>query len=197
MAYVQSDEITLCFYNKDPKSQIWFNNRHSKIVSQSAALATLFFNKACEKHLKEFLYLNPSFDSRCFQVPTLEEAVNVFLWREKDCTKNSITVAAQTFYSHKQLQGKNSSQKQEMLFQKGINWNDYPSFFKKGTYIQKVVKKSKFTFEEIDKLPLKHAARSNPNLEVERSCFEILDLPPLATILNKKEVILEGKKFLV
>lgn len=42
--------------------------------------------------------------------------------------------AGQAYFSHKQLEGLNSNQIQELLFQeKGINWNDYPTKFKRGS----------------------------------------------------------------
>lgn len=37
------------------------------------------------------------------------------LWRELDATRNSIQMAAQALYSHKQLHQKNTSEMQEML----------------------------------------------------------------------------------
>jgi tRNA(His) 5'-end guanylyltransferase len=78
----------------------------------------------------------PRFDARVYVVPTLEEAVNSFLWREQDATKNSITMAASAYYSHNELMNKNGSEKQEMLFQKEVNWNDYPTFFIRVSYVQ-------------------------------------------------------------
>jgi tRNA(His) 5'-end guanylyltransferase len=46
-------------------------------------------------------------------------------------------MAAQSVYSHKELHGKNTDDLQEMLFQKGINWNNYPSAAKRGRAIVK------------------------------------------------------------
>jgi hypothetical protein len=43
-------------------------------------------------------------------------------------------MATQALYGHKQLHQKNTSQMQEMLRQKGINWHDYPARFKRGGY---------------------------------------------------------------
>lgn len=38
------------------------------------------------------------------------------------------------YFSHKQLEGLNTNQIQELLFQeKGINWNDYPTKFRRGS----------------------------------------------------------------
>ena len=53
---------------------------------------------------------------------------------KQDATRNSISSAGQAHFSHKQLEGLNSNQIQELLFQeKGINWNDYPTKFKRGS----------------------------------------------------------------
>lgn len=73
------------------------------------------------------------FDARCFNIPK-EEVTNCILWRQQDATRNSISSAGQAHFSHKQLEGLNSNQIQELLFrEKGINWNDYPTKFKRGS----------------------------------------------------------------
>jgi tRNA(His) 5'-end guanylyltransferase len=47
-------------------------------------------------------------------------------------------MAAQSMFSHKELQGKSSSALQEMMFTiKGVNWNDYPVSCKNGTMVTK------------------------------------------------------------
>jgi tRNA(His) 5'-end guanylyltransferase len=102
-------------------------------------------------------------------------------------------MAAQSVFSHKELMNKNGSDKQEMLFQKGINWNDYPTFFKRGTYIQRKRVLTPFTSEEIEKLPVKHNARKDPNYVIERWIVDRVDLPPLSKIENKSDVIIFGK----
>lgn len=195
VAYTQSDEITLAWLSTNPKSEIWFGGRHSKMVSQLGALATLFFYRACLQFLPAgYAERLPTFDARVWQVPNRAEGANVFLWREMDATRNSINMAAQSVYPDKELFGKTSSEKQELLFQKGINWNDYPSFFKRGTYIQHQTLKTPFSPEELAILPPKHHAHSNPNLVIERHRFEMLNLPPLSQITNKEEVLFEGAK---
>jgi tRNA(His) guanylyltransferase len=190
--YTQSDEISLVYYNKDISSQMFFDGKIFKIISTLSSLATGFFNKNLSSFIPEKSHLMPTFDCRVFNVPDIHEASNAILWRELDATKNSISMAAQYYYSHKELDGKNSSEKQEMLFQKGINWNDYIAEFKRGTYIQRKRVLTKFTAEELAKLPAKHQARKNPDLMIERWTIDRLDLPPLMTIKNREEVILFG-----
>ncbi len=193
-AYTQSDEITLVWYSDSYESQTYFDGRLFKILSILPSVCSVYFNKQLGNYIPEKAHLMPVFDCRVFNVPTIEEAANVFYWRELDATKNSISMAAQNYYSHKELNGKNGSQKQEMLFQKGINWNDYPSFFKRGTYVQRTRRLTKFSTEEIGKLPAKHAAKLNPDLEIERWVISELDIPPLMKIKNREAVILFGEE---
>jgi len=193
VGYTQSDEITLAWYPAIG-SEIWFGGRIAKMVSQLAAHTTLHFYRACECWLPDFTDRRPlpTFDARVWNVPTLEEAANVFVWREQDATKNSITMAAQNYYTHKELHGKSSEQKQEMLFQKGVNWNDYPNHFKRGVYVQRRTEVHRFTTDEIDKLPPRHQARSNPNLTVQRSSFATLAISPITKIINREAVLFHG-----
>lgn len=190
--YTQSDEITLVWYTDKVDSSIYFDGRLFKMIGDLSAMASVFFNRELGKYLPEKVDKMPRFDARVYNVPTLDEAVNSFLWREQDATKNSISMAAQAFYSHKELMNKNGSQKQEMLFQKGINWNDYPSFFKRGTYVQRKRVVTPFTSDEIEKLPAKHNARRDPNFLVERWIIDRVELPKLSSIENSVDVILWG-----
>lgn len=194
MTYTQSDEITLCWLSGDPKSQIWFDGRHSKMVSVLAALATLEFNaQVLFRMTEEYQRKRPLFDCRVWTVPSRAEGANVFLWREMDATKNSISMAAHSIFSPKQCHGKNGGQKQEMLFQAGINWNDYPAFFKRGTFIQRRSVVRPFTTEEIHKLPPKHSARTNPDLTVERQDWRSIGMPPFRKVMNREAVVFDGE----
>lgn len=193
IAYVQSDEISLAWHSTDINSQIWFDGRVMKMTSQLAAQATLWFYKALSSFLPDHLERNPTFDARVWVVPNRTEAANYFVWREQDATKNSISMAAHTLYSNRELHGKNSSDKQEMLFQKGVNWNDYPAWAKRGTYIQRKRVLSSFTTSELEKLPLKHEARKNPDLQIERNKWLYVDMPIFTAIVNREDVIFEGE----
>ena len=130
--YTQSDEISLVWYFPDDVTQVPYGGKRFKLISDLAAQATLFFNKKLAEYLPEKKDKWPRFDCRVWILSTFEESVNCFVWRDIDATKNSISMASQAFYSHKELNNKNGSEKQEMLFQKGINWNDYPAFFKRA-----------------------------------------------------------------
>ena len=77
------------------------------------------------------------FDARTFTIPSKTEVMNYMVWRQQDTVRNSISSVAQNLYSSKELHGKNSSEQQEMIFQKGINWNDYDSTLKRGRFVFK------------------------------------------------------------
>jgi tRNA(His) 5'-end guanylyltransferase len=78
------------------------------------------------------------FDARAFQIPFIDEVENYFIWRQQDAVRNSISSVAQSLYSTKELHGKKTSDMQELIFQKGINWNDYDFRLKRGAVIAKV-----------------------------------------------------------
>lgn len=194
IGYTQSDEISLVFYPQSEKSYIFFDGKFSKMTSILASMATYFFNNKLPEYLpkKNNMAL---FDCRVFNVPSKTEAVNCLIWREADARRNSISMAAQAQFSHNTLLKKSSNEMLQMLMEKGINWHNYPNFFKHGTYIQRVIKSMKFSTEEIDKLPEKHEARKNPNLEIERSVVEILNMEfPLSKYDNREEIVFDGAK---
>src|ERR1700722_9495140 len=141
--FCQSDEISLAWYSDNTISQIYFNGRIQKMTSVLAAMCSVKFNKLLPFFIPEKSHLEPCFDCRVWQVPNLEEGANAFLWREFDATKNSISMAAQHYYSHKELMNKHTGEMQEMLWQKGVNWNDYPDFFRRGSYVQRRIVKTK------------------------------------------------------
>lgn len=187
IGYVQSDEISLVL--SDIKAPM-FDGKIAKLNSVIASMATAKFNEVIHKS-----YPNKPlafFDCRCWNVPNRTEAVNNILWREFDATKNSISMAARSVYSDAQLLGKNGSEKQDMLMEKGINWNDYPVFFKRGTYARRVVISRKFTDEELNELPEHHEARNNPDLLITRSSIEVIDMPIFTKVMNRNEVVFDG-----
>lgn len=154
--YTQSDEISLVLVDyKNINTEPWFGNNLQKIVSISASMATFFFDRAFKNALLKELakttglsntiktYMNAFdsklhvFDARAFIIPR-EEVSNYIYWRQLDCVRNSIQLAGQAYFSHKQLQNKNCNQIQEMLWQEHqVNWSKYPTWFKNGVAIYK------------------------------------------------------------
>lgn len=154
LGYCQSDEITLVLVDyQNREASAWFDNNIQKMVSVSASMATLAFNKAFLHNTWHYIednmdrmdrdlayegiltnkFSTAMFDSRVFTLPK-EEVVNCLIWRQQDATRNSVQSVGQANFSHNQLHGKNCSNIQDMLMlEKGINWNDYPTHLKRGT----------------------------------------------------------------
>lgn len=164
--YVQSDEISLLLVDYQTlESDAWFDYNLQKITSLAAARATMTFNGLVRKlvndswqgfmdnsksedskdeaekcwhkyNLWELKQDKAIFDARAFNIPK-EEVCNYFIWRQKDATRNSIQAAGQAQFSHKELDRKSQSDIQEMLFQKGINWNNYSIPEKRGSFVRR------------------------------------------------------------
>lgn len=194
IGYTQSDEITLAWHSQKSASQIFFDGRISKMTSQLAAQATMFFYRKVEEVMPEYKDRMPTFDARVWIVPSRMEAVNTLLWREADATKNSVSMAARHYFSHKELHKKSWAQMQDMLHSKGVNWNDYATTFKRGIYIQRSNTVRPFTTEEIQKLPVKHAARTNPSLVVERLVYTEREIS-LFKCKNKEAFVFDGEEY--
>lgn len=187
LGYVQSDEISLILSDrKEPM----FGGRIQKLTSVIASMATAKFNEVIHKTFPDKPLAE--FDCRVWNVPNRTEAANTILWREFDATKNSISMAARHYYSDKQLLGKNGAEKQDMLMEKGVNWNDYPAFFKRGTYGRRNVIDRKLTPKELQMLPPKHNAHKNPDLVVKRTEIQVLDMPIFSKVTNREDVIFEN-----
>jgi tRNA(His) 5'-end guanylyltransferase len=160
--YTQSDEITLILVDYQKlNSDAWFDNEVQKICSVAASMTTMAFNKFFSNGVSKFaeelfeawnhteeakklfeaynkaLSTGAMFDARCFNIPK-EEVTNLIYWRQQDATRNSIQMAARAYYSHKECDNKNQSQLQDMLMEKGINWNNYPTMFKRGSACKKI-----------------------------------------------------------
>ncbi len=136
LAYTQSDEISILLTDfATEQTCAWFDGNIQKITSVSASLITAEFNML--RLAKGKPYILGHFDARAFTIPDRTEVENYFIWRQIDCIRNSISMVAQFLYSHKELHGKSSAEKQEMIFQKGINWAEYPENLKNGRIIIK------------------------------------------------------------
>jgi tRNA(His) guanylyltransferase len=139
--YTQSDEISILVIDyQELNTEPWFSYRGNKVESVAASICTAGFNTAAFAYLTEHVKKRGMaiFDARAFSVPK-EDVLNAFLWRQRDCEKNSVSSLAQAHFSHKELHEKNSSDKQDMLMlSKGVNWNDVPTQYKRGSALYKV-----------------------------------------------------------
>jgi tRNA(His) 5'-end guanylyltransferase len=205
--YVQSDEISLVLTDFEKiTTDAWFNGNIQKMASISASMATAkfnelrmlrFINEVKEKGKSNVKQTFALFDSRVFTIPSEEEVINYFIWRQQDATRNSISAVAQSLYSHKELNGKSTNEMQEMIFQKEQNWNDYKIGQKRGRAIAKravLVQVSKTAAEKAkDKSSF---IMTNNGVFIERNCWTIID-PPVFTSCKefiRDEIIIKIKK---
>ncbi len=151
LAYIQSDEITLWLTDYDDiGTAAWFDGNIQKIASVSASIATAEFNKArtkrCLEEAQELGCINSDismwgdftvacFDSRVWSINELTEVANTFVWRSQDASRNSVQMYARSMYSHKELDGKNTSALHDLIHVKGENWNDLASRYKRGRIV--------------------------------------------------------------
>lgn len=146
----------------------WFGYRTDKLCSIAASMATMAFNRCFLDEYEKWYFdhidfpnefgcdaVNPKdreldkayvaslkrgamFDARCFNIPK-EEVCNCIYWRQLDATRNSIQMVGQANFSHAELQEKSCNEIQDMLHeQRGINWNDFPTRWKRGVACRKV-----------------------------------------------------------
>jgi tRNA(His) 5'-end guanylyltransferase len=161
--YTQSDEITLILLDYQTlDTDAWFDYEVQKMCSIAASMATMAFNRYFNQEIKRYRselrtemilqngeiqeeykeYINTlyrsaekgaMFDARVFNIPK-EEVTNLIYWRQLDAARNSVQMVGQANFSHSELQGKSCNDIQDMLMtQKGINWNDFPTYLKRGS----------------------------------------------------------------
>ena len=220
-AYVASDEISILLTDFDETyTEAWFDGNLQKMASIAASLATAKFNQLrmarfAKNNIDPMASLASSmmdqtmspgeienfklamFDARVFQIPYQEEVINYFIWRQQDCTRNSISSVAQSLYSHKELEGKKTDEMQEMIFQKGTNWNDYTPREKRGALIRKVEKK--FVRKEAVVVPSEKTVVISESNTYTRNVWETDPETPifsqnkdyLRTLIPRSEIIRE------
>jgi len=151
MGFVQSDEISIVMTDFDKiNTSAWFDGNLQKIASIAASLATAKFNELRFMRYAEVVgtedheYVDFSqcklatFDARVFTIPSKIEVANMLIWRQQDTVRNSISSVAQYWYpNHKDLEFKSTADMQEMIHEKGDNWNNYDAKLKRGRFIFK------------------------------------------------------------
>lgn len=131
LGYTQSDEISLFLSVKQNEGTMpWLGGAIQKIVSVSAAMATAHFNliRTAQGHGSKVAY----FDSRIMSFDSLELVDDYIAWRRADAIKNSTSMAAETYFSSKQVMGKNSEDRRQMLSGIGKPWEELPAGFRYG-----------------------------------------------------------------
>ncbi len=127
--FTESDEISLLFHTNETT----FGRKVRKFNSILAGVASATFSLQ--------LGQVAAMDCRMIPLPSLERVKDYFLWRQEDAHRNALNshcywllrsegVDAQT--ATKQLEKKSTAYKNELLFSRGINFNELPSWQKRG-----------------------------------------------------------------
>lgn len=128
--FTESDEISVLM----PRGSTQFDREVEKLVSVSASIASSTFSLGLEAAAH--------FDSRVWVGGRPEDVADYFCWRQSDagrCSLNgwaywTLRKAGRTVSeATRQLHGSTVAEKNELLFQQGINFNDLPSWQKRGT----------------------------------------------------------------
>ena len=127
--YTESDEISLLFTPGEDK----FGRKLRKLVSILAGEASSKFSL--------LLGAIGVFDCRISQLPTVELVVDYFRWRNEDAHRNALNAhcywclrkqGANVADATARLEGLSIADKNELLFQQGINFNDLPLWQRRG-----------------------------------------------------------------
>lgn len=127
--YCQSDEISLLF----DKHEIGFARKTRKLLSILSGEASAMFTSR--------MGVLAVFDCRIIPLPSVDLVVDYFRWRSEDASRNALSAwcywtlrknGATVDVATRQLQGKSVAEKNQLLFENGINYNDLPGWQKRG-----------------------------------------------------------------
>jgi tRNA(His) 5'-end guanylyltransferase len=127
--YTQSDEISLLFAQDESSFGRKLRKLNSVLAGEASAKFSLLLGDiGC-------------FDCRISQLPNKTEVVNYFRWRNEDAHRNSLN--AHSYWCLRRdgksvgeatnmMNGLSVADKNELLFQHGINFNELPNWQKRG-----------------------------------------------------------------
>lgn len=143
LAYTQSDEISVIISDlTGEKTQQWFGGQIQKIVSVTAAFATVKFNQLRPESDKLAV-----FDARTHPLDGPEGVLEYLQWRQADAIKNSVGMLASHHFSHKVLQGVSAREKKQMLADThGVIWGDLDATVRQGTLVRREPKERTISF---------------------------------------------------
>ncbi len=127
--YTQSDEISMLFHLQD----VTFGRKDRKLLSILAGEASVAFSMA--------MGCPAVFDNRLVPLPQVDDVVDYFRWRQEDAHRNSLNThcywalrkeGISAAEAQKMMVGISNGEKNELLFERGINYNDLPLWQKRG-----------------------------------------------------------------
>jgi tRNA(His) guanylyltransferase len=174
LGYCQSDEITIVMTDfASEGTEAWFGGSKSKIESVGASIVSGAFNAAAARLFGDELGGKiAAFDGRAWAVPDPAQVAENFIFRQQDAERNSVSMLAQAYFSHRQLQGVGRRAMIEMLeAEHGVRWADQPASFKRGSVC---VRRTEMRPVEYTRKDTGERIVSEP---VERSLLSLEDAP--------------------
>ena len=139
-SYVQSDEISVVFSaGESDRSELPFAGKIEKVLSVSASAASVGLLRALPDSTG-----HPIFDSRLFYLKNLQEVEEYVSWRRADAQKNSVSMAAEALFSHKELMGVSTEGRQALLTD--TKFEKLPEGFFNGRLISKETKREDVSY---------------------------------------------------
>ena len=190
LGMTQSDEASFVWLDD---TKVPFGTRLFKLQTVMASMFTAAFIRAAfkvelgEKAMKRL----PTFDCRVLNLPTLDEAANMVMWRSMDSVKNSITLLALEHFSNKQIQGKNGGEKIKMLAGKGVDYYELPEKYRVGSFFRRETYEKVLEGAELERIPENQKILDEDGkMRVTRSrVAEFRIGAPLSEIANKPGVL--------
>jgi len=167
------------YLDSGPESEDYpYKGRIQKLTTLTASFAASFFKDKLRDYLPDKAAKKPFFDCREVPVPNLSEACNHFVWRQSDARKNAVSMAAQSVYKQRELNGVSQRKMLTMLAEVGINFEQYPTFFKRGSFVLRQEYEEELTPEELEKIPVLF----RPTGPVRRASILARDFPLFAKL---------------
>lgn len=162
--YTQSDEISLLFDFQEDGFERKIRKFNSILAGEASAKFSAEFGKPA------------AFDCRIVQLPRDEFVVDYFRWRSADAFRNALSgycywklreEGLSGTQATRELNGLSVAEKNEFLFQRGINFNDVPAWQKRGIGI---------VWEEYEKTGV-NPKTGETKVAIRRRMKQIDDLP--------------------
>ena len=128
--YTQSDEISLLFALDENTFGRKVRKYNSVLAGEASAKFSVLLGDLA------------AFDCRLSQLPRLDDVVDYFRWRQEDAHRNALNghcywllrdEGLSATEATNALKGKSGSEKNELLFSRGVNFNQFPAWQKHGS----------------------------------------------------------------
>jgi len=137
-AYIQSDEVSFLFLDYQRKeTSPPFDYKINKLISIIPSLMSVHFSRWFQRTMtaagQQTLNRTTVFDGRAFNLPNTSEVIRYFIWRQKDCERNSVLSLAQKYIPHREMHKLSVKDLKEKLEEEwNVSWDGLPTKQKYG-----------------------------------------------------------------